>query len=392
MAAAGYYVWTSLFQYEAFGVIEGRVISVAAPWDGTVSNWQVRDGETVVQGQVLAQIENIDMEHEVATLGDELKMSQATLDAEMSKIKFEVQNQSERSQIAVAEYLKSYGELLAEKAKLQELDRKFARTKRLAKSSNVSRSEYEKIFFQLAGQRKKIEKLEDAVDVLKIRSTDSNLADNDGSARLKPILAEIELTQSKISRLRERIDQGQIRAPVSGRITKRHSLTGEATRLGETVIEILEDNSVEAVLYVPQKIVDEFVVGNEIEITLEPYDQPLRCTISRFGDQFESAPKSIERFYKVNQPLLPVYLSPGVDADQVMAMRVGGTVKRPYEYSKAIGNMVEDAKSFAEKFKSNGSSIDSSTEGAEESGIAITNENPSNGETVRLGTEEVPAI
>ena len=350
--AAGYFVWSSLLQYQAFGVVEGRIIAVSAPWDGTVSNWQVRDGELVSHGQILAQIANIDMEHELAALGDELKMSQATLDAEMSKVKFEVQNQSERSQIAVAEYLKSYGELLAEQAKLSELDRKFERTKKLAKSSNVSQSEYEKIYFQLAGQRNKIEKLEDAVDVLKMRSTDSNLAENDGSSRLKPILAEIELTQAKMARLRVRIDQGQIKSPVSGRVSKRHRLTGESTRVGETVIDILEDNSVEAVLYVPQKLVDEFEIGKEVDVVLEPNKQPMRCTIKRFGDRFGPAPTSIERFYKVNQPLLPVYLTPNQDANQIMSMRIGGTVKRPYDYGNAFNNMIGDWKAYANQFRS----------------------------------------
>ncbi len=337
----GYLAWSQLLKYESYGVIHGRVISVAAPWDGTVANWQVRDGEEVRQGQVLAKVSNLDMEHELAAFGDELKMNQALLEAEMSKVKFDVQNQSERSQEAVAEYLKSYGELLAERAKCQELDRKFERTKRLALSSNVSRSEYEQIFFQLAGQKQKIDKLQDAVDVLKIRSTDSSLVDDDGSSRLKPILAKIELTQSKIARLRARIDQGQIKAPVSGRVSKRHRLTGESARVGEPVIDILEDNSIEAVLYVPQRIVDEFEVGKEVSINLEPYHQPMRCVVDRLGDRFQTAPLSIKRFYFEGQPLLPVYLKPEREVSQIMAIRVGGTVRRPYEYRKAIGKIAE---------------------------------------------------
>ncbi|MFT5304130.1 MAG: multidrug resistance efflux pump [Mariniblastus sp.] len=348
----GYYVWVSILQYQTFGVIEGRVIAVASPWDGTVANWQVRDGEVVTQGQVLAQISNIDMLHQLAAYGDELKMSQALLDAEMSKVKFEAQNQTERSQKSVAEYLKSYGELLSEKARFEQLDLKFERTKNLARSNNISRAEYEQIFFQLAGQRKKIEKLSDAVEVLKIRSTDLTIADHDGAPRLKPILAKIELTQSRIARLRERIDQGQIKSPVSGRISKRSLLTGESARLGETVIEVLEDNSVEAVLYVPQKLVAEFVVGHEIEIMLEPQERPIRCVVSRFGDRFEPAPTSIQRYYQVNQPLLPVYLKPCADAQQSQDLRIGGVVKRPYEYKKAIESMVDDAKSFTRLFQS----------------------------------------
>ena len=73
---AGYAVWTSFLQFQAYGIIEGRVISVAAPWDGNIANWQVRDGDLIEQGDIIATMSNLDMEHELAALGDELKMSQ----------------------------------------------------------------------------------------------------------------------------------------------------------------------------------------------------------------------------------------------------------------------------------------------------------------------------
>jgi multidrug resistance efflux pump len=340
----GYFVWSSVLQYQTYGVIEGRLISVSAPWDGTVNSWMVREGDVVVQGQILAKISNLEMSHELAGLQDELKMNQALLEAEISKIKFDVQDHSDRTQKAVAEYLQSHGELLAEQATLEELDRKFERTKRLLAKKNVARSEFEKIYFQLAGQKKKIRKLEDAVDILKLRSTEANLNKDNGSSRLKPILAKIDLTQSKIGRIRERIGQGEIKAPASGRISRRYCLTGESSKTGEPIIEILEDNSIEAVLYVPQRIVEEFDVGKEIAITLEPYDSPFVCTVDRLGNRFEEPPASLKMFYRLNQPLLPVYLRPNHEAAGYMASRVGGTIKRPYEYKKAVGKIVSETR------------------------------------------------
>jgi hypothetical protein len=229
-------------------------------------------------------------------------MNQALLEAEISKIKFDVQDHSDRTQKAVAEYLQSHGELLAEQATLEELDRKFERTKRLLAKKNVARSEFEKIYFQLVGQKK------------------------------------------KIGRIRERIGQGEIKAPASGRISRRYCLTGESSKTGEPIIEILEDNSIEAVLYVPQRIVEEFDVGKEIAITLEPYDSPFVCTVDRLGNRFEEPPASLKTFYRLNQPLLPVYLRPNHEAAGYMASRVGGTIKRPYEYKKAVGKIVSETR------------------------------------------------
>ena len=342
--ALGYTVWTTLLQFQSYGVIEGRLISVSAPWDGSIYNWQVRDGEEVTQGQVLAVIKNIDMDHELETLGDELKMNQALLDAEISKIQFESQQRNEQSQKTIAEYHTTYGELLSEQEKYKELDRKFERTRRLLKTNNVSRSKYEEAFFGLAGQKKKVEQLAESVEVLKYRSKQSNEKTDNGSPRLAPILATIDLSKSKITRLRERIEQGKIVSPVNGRVSKRHRLIGESAKSSEVVIDILEENSIQAVLYVPQRVIEDYEVGKEIEISLEPYAQKIQCTVDRFGDRFESAPHSIERFYHINQALLPVYLTPNHDTQNLLAARVGGTVKRPYEYSKGLSKIFTDSK------------------------------------------------
>ena len=308
---AGYLVWTQFLQYQSYGVIAGRTISVAAPWDGTVLNWQVREGEWVQQGQVVATISNLSMEHELAALHDELKMTQAQLDAEVTRVRFEQQQQSDRNQQATADYLQSASSLAAERARFEELEQQLERSGRLLKKQHASRAEFEKIFYQHAGQKRKIAKLQQAVQVLRIRSEQPVASDpSAGGSQLKPLQASITRIQSEILRLRERIDQGNVTAPVSGRIAKRHCLTGEMLKAGETVLQILEDNSVEAILYIPQQITDQFAVGSEIEVVLEPYQKPLRCVVSRTGEQFEPAPASIARYYLADQHLLPVHLTP----------------------------------------------------------------------------------
>ncbi len=343
-ATAGYFLWSSFLQYQSYGVIDGRLISVAAPWDGNIVNWQVRDGDLVQQGDIVATLSNLEMQHELEALNDELKMTQAQLDAQMTKIKFDVQDKSERSQKAMAEYLQASGELQSEKAAFQDINKQLDRAARLLKNKNISRSEYEKLYYTYVGQKRKIERLEQAVEVLRARSETPTDPQLNGSSQLKPLLAKIERTQAEMARLRTRIDQGQVRAPVSGRVTKRFSLTGESVRQSETVIEILEDNSIEAVLYVPQEMTDEFQVGKQIEIQLEPYQYPMSCTVRRLGERFEPAPVSISRYYTSQQYLLPVYLTPNAEFNQLMAMKIHGTVKRPYEWDKSLKKSMDQVK------------------------------------------------
>ena len=347
--ALGYAAWTSLLQYQAFGRIEGRVISVGAPWDGSLTSWEVRDGEIVNQGQVLAQIKNLDMDHQLATFGDELKMNQALLEAEMSKISFESHTLGQQNQKVVAEYHQTFAELQSEEETFKELTAKYERSRRLFKSNNLSRSAYETTFFKFAGQKKKIEQLSNAVEVLRMRSQ-SVVNKPNGATRLKPLLSEIELTKFKMERLREKIEQGKIRSPVTGRVSKRHLLTGESARSTQVVIDILEDNSIEAVLYLPQRVIAEYEVGKTVDVSIEPYSNSLPCRVERFGDRFQTAPSTIARYYQKDQPLLPVYLKPLHDTSSMLAARVGGTIKRPYDYSKSLSRLLDNGKNFLKRF------------------------------------------
>lgn len=347
-----YLVYATFFQYKAYGVVSGRIIQVGAPWDGTVTNWQIRDGELVEQGQVLSVISNIEMEHRLQTLDDELRYAQAKVDAEASKIRFHFSDRSDREQKALAEYLESQGNLLAERTVLSELEQRLKRSTRLQRAGSMSKQAYDELFFKCTGQRLKVEKLEKAVDVLRERSENSDDTKESKSSQLDPLLVKIQQIQSERERLRARIDMGRIVAPVSGRITMRALLTGESIRQGETIVEILEDNSAEATLYVPQTYTDEFKVGAKIMLALEPFETKVPCVVKRIGSQFKPAPGSIERFYQKQQHLLPVYLVPVSDYREEFAMRINGTVKLSYSW----GEWVQDIwTTVVQKFQNDGS-------------------------------------
>ena len=187
-------------------------------------------------------------------LGDELKLAQAELEAEISKIQFNFREHDElnrvRSQKTSADYTRTIGDLRAEEVKLQGLEREYKRSKKLAKRGSMAQSTYEKSFSEYVSQRKRVTALEDTVQLLEKQNgvpliTDREMNGN-GSSQLKPILTKIEITKSEILRLRKTLELGQLTAPCDGRITERHCLTGESTLPNVPVVEILENNSVEA--------------------------------------------------------------------------------------------------------------------------------------------------
>ncbi len=73
LGLAGYSIWDSFVRYDGYGIVDGRVLQIAVPWAGTVQSLHVREGQTVTQGQLLATLNNLELELTLARLGDDLK-------------------------------------------------------------------------------------------------------------------------------------------------------------------------------------------------------------------------------------------------------------------------------------------------------------------------------
>ena len=87
IAAFGIYrFWDTFSRYQAYGTLSGRTIQVHPPWDGIVMQVFVQEGEHVRQSQLLARIDNYELQRRREQLTDELKVAQANLLAERSRI------------------------------------------------------------------------------------------------------------------------------------------------------------------------------------------------------------------------------------------------------------------------------------------------------------------
>ena len=331
-AFAGYSIWDSFLRYRAYGTIEGRLIDVSAPWDGQVSQVHVREGESVRQGQVLVTLENLELRQRVDRLNDDLAMAQANLQAEMSRLRWKSHENADRSGKAVADYYQAWGQLLKEQSELARLQPNVERAERLNKQRAISQEEREKVRYEEHGQRQKIDKLITAVEQLAERAQ-RVASPVEEYEQLKPRFVAIENLQSELGRLRALLDQGRLRAPVNGLVVKRLRFTGEHTKQFDPVIEVLEEGSLEVVLFLQQKDADLFADGSTTEVVVAPYPERVGCTVLRLGEKFEPAPESIRRHYRSDENLLPIYLEPRQEFIQWMALRVGGVVELPYRWT-----------------------------------------------------------
>jgi multidrug resistance efflux pump len=215
----------------------------------------------------------------------------------------------------------------------------------LSQTKAISREEHDQLRFAKQGQEQRIAKLQEALEELKKRMEQADglmkksgrmsagMAEN-GAEQLKPCHLRIEVLQAERARLKERLDEGLVRAPCNGLVLKVNRFPGERCKTGEPLLTLLEEGSVHVVLYLPQSASALVAEGDEVSLVVDPYPQTLRCTVSRLGDRFEPAPEHLKRHYREGQKLLPVYLQPKDEWTRWMGLRVGGVAKLQFPWAR----------------------------------------------------------
>jgi HlyD family secretion protein len=336
-----YTVWGSFFRYQAYGTVTGHLIQVSPPCEGDLHYLQVREGDPVRQGQLLFSVDNIELRQRHAQLGDELRLAQATLEAESAKLKWQSAFGIDQGRGAMTTYYQAWGNLLREQARLDDLRSQLRRAETLWGSRAISQEELTQLRYATQGQTDLVAKLELTLPDLKQRADQAEALLKKGSKlsagleqtgyeQLKPHFSKMGALEAERARIQVRLDQGQVRAPANGLVIKVLRFAGERCKPGEPIVSLLEEGSLQIVMYLPQDSSTMLAADDEVKLTLEPYPEPLTCRVQRLGDQFEPAPEHIKRHYREGQRLLPVYLQPGSEATRWMALRIGGVVKLPY--------------------------------------------------------------
>lgn len=333
-------VWHSYYRYQAHGTVAGRLIEVAPGWDGSLRYLNVKEGDTIRQGQVLVVMDNVELRQKHGRVCDDLRVAQAQLEAETARLKWQSAFGLDQSQGSLVLYRELLGTLLREEANLDNARQKLRRAEQTYQQRAISEQDLVQYRLEVRGLERNVGKIKEALDELKKRSdqagklmkSDSDLAkglQDAGTDQLKPFLAKIAALQAERDRLQELLDAGQVRAPTNGVVVKIRRYPGEQCKMSEPVLSILEEGSLEVVLYVPQGASNGYKTGDEVNVQVEPHDAPLGCVVSRLGDQMEPAPEQIKRNYSEGQRLLPVVLKPRDEATSWAALRVGSTVKLP---------------------------------------------------------------
>lgn len=329
MAGSGLAIWDQIFRYQAYGIVTGRMIEVAAPLGGILQSVYVRDGESARQDQSLATIRSLECEHQLARIEDELRIAQASLLAEVTRLQLAEGRRTCEILQANADFHRASGDAHQDEGQLQILQDQLGRLQGLKKSSALGDADLQSTTIQQSSQANRLIETRQAVDILKTRAAMIQGFPDQQNDLIAPLTARTELLLNEAARLRERMEQGHLKMPVNGTILRRHHPAGECAREHEPLFTVVEESSTEIILYIPQSHVHEYAVGNILKLRIDPSEEPIPGTVSSIGQEHCQPPEQLEAYYRPKVKLVPVRIRP-LDADSAgRHLRIGAVARLP---------------------------------------------------------------
>lgn len=215
---------------------------VSAPSDGTINSLQVREGQSVKRGDVLAELSNYDLEQKIHTaqlellnISSQVSIDKSNLRIRLSQVKSELANSKMQ-------------------LKLQELE--LGANKKLAKEGIISSIRFEQSRMQF-----KQSELE-----LAAKTEELALFEHAYQQQLLAYDNKIQLAENQLEYLNKRKTQLILTAQFEGVISQNSSKLGQVVKQGQSLFELIETNNLLAKVQVPQYSSNKLEKGQDAKI------------------------------------------------------------------------------------------------------------------------------
>nr|WP_298144129.1 HlyD family efflux transporter periplasmic adaptor subunit [uncultured Pseudomonas sp.] len=255
IAAGGYGYWASLRERLAEGLamangrLEATEVQVASKYPGRLAEVRVREGEHVVQGQVLARMDTRTLEAQRTQAAAEVRRAEENLVASQANVRL---RNSERR--LAAQELKRFSELFQRgHTSRQLLDQQQAR-------------------FDIASA---------GVEA--------------AAAQVSATQAAVGAAQAQVAQLDSEIDDSSLRAPLDGLVQLRLAEPGEVLGAGGRVLLLIDLSDQYMNVYLTSAQAGRLTLGDEARIVLDALPhQALPAIISYVAAKAQFTPKEVE--------------------------------------------------------------------------------------------------
>ena len=248
-----------------------REIDLAFRVGGPLVDFDVKIGQRVEKGAVIARIDPRDFNIRIQRLSAALAEARANLKAMKTGARAE--------DIARIE-----AELTAARSRRTEAERNFVRQQNLLKDRAIARSVYDNAKTALDTARSSVDVV---VQQLKIAKTGARAED------IEAVEAKIDALSADLSAARNALADTRLKAPFGGYINRKFVENYENVKSGSPIISLLDFSSVEIRTAIPEDLVIRKADFAAIDCTLDAYpDQHFAGNIKEIGRKTDSANQS----------------------------------------------------------------------------------------------------
>ncbi|XGV96523.1 MAG: HlyD family secretion protein [Leptolyngbya sp. BL-A-14] len=307
------------------GRLEGYETDVGAKTGGRIDTITVREGEQVKQGQLLVRISDTEVQAQLR--GAAAKVSAAQQQAQQAQLQIAVvENQIRESQLNVLQSQQdSRGRVYQAAANVASLEAQLKQAKAQLDLARVTRDRYAKLVQEGAVTQEQydqqetsyrnalatVEAAQKQIDagvgglaLAQSYSINPGIRDaqlgallrqrQSAQAQLKAAEADIKNAQEAQKQIQAQIDYLNITSPINGVVTARTKEPGAVVTNGQTVLSLLDYNTVYLRGYVPQGDIGKIRVGQKAHVFLDSDpDRPLDAKVAMIDPQASFTPENI---------------------------------------------------------------------------------------------------
>lgn len=259
------------------GRIEAVAIDISARIGGRIKEIAVEEGQAVLAGQVLANMDTQQFEAQLREARAQLQRGPiARSVAESGVAQAEAELASARAVVA-----QRLTELTAS-------ERKLGRSEQLARTSSISQQVLDDDQARMEGARATLDAARAQVAVAEagIATARAQIVDAD---------AVIEAAEATIERIQADIDDSALRAPRSGRIQYLVAQPGEVVAGGGRVLNLIDVGDVYMTFFLPTVETGRLRLGSEARIVLDTAPGVVvPATVSFISDLAQFTPRTVE--------------------------------------------------------------------------------------------------
>ncbi|MCA9196983.1 MAG: HlyD family efflux transporter periplasmic adaptor subunit [Planctomycetales bacterium] len=341
------FVWQELLRYQAYGEIQGKTVRLAPIAAGTLQQLLVQEGDSVVAGQIIALVTMPEVELQYQRVSHELRLAVAAQQVRLAELEMHQQESQTSASEQRSGYFQQLGEVQRKQAKLEELSKRYLTNQQLYQRNAISDVELFASKMEFQGLRSELQELQTSLKYFEDNlQSEPRFSHDRLSKSARQLIANLQTELNELDQLRS---SSQIRSPVSGIICQTHCEVGEFLANGQCIAEVLQEGSLEAVVYLPQERASKLREGQIVHLYVATIDRRLPFRIDRFSVVTSVPPAALQSRYRANRKTVPVFAKPlqATSESPNTAPWIGSEVALPRMQMSALHRRLRDRQAIA---------------------------------------------